>query len=125
MEWSDTARARGIYFLFARLASEAIRDGALSGEVLETPKVGVYISTSAYGYHAVFYQLNTLDLLTEVGVKNLAWGKSVDNITTNLAPHLRVDPENLLGPNILEEAADLMKTAAYYSFPLKTDLVVE
>lgn len=124
-EWSDTSRARGIYFLFARLASEAIRDGYRPGDRLETPRVGVYISSSAYSYHFVFYQLNTLDLISPDGVKNLAWGQTVENITTNLMPYMKVNPENLLGPAVLEEVCDLVKLTMLYDLPLKNGVTVE
>ena len=118
-EWSDNARARGIYFLFARLASEAVRDGYSAGEVLEQPRVGVYISGSAYSFHYVFYQLNTLDLMGQEGVKNLAWGASVDNTTSNLLPMKRVEPDNLLGPRVLEEVIDMVKTTMFYDMPIR------
>lgn len=114
-----------MYFLFARLASEAIRDGYRPGDVLETPRVGVYLSCSAYSYHFVFYQLNTLDLTTEGGVKNLAWGRSVENITTNLVPYSKVEPENLLGPAVLEEVVDLVRVALFYDTPVRGDRFVE
>lgn len=118
-EWSDTSRARGIYFLFARLASEALRDGYQPGDTLETPRVAAFISSSAYSYHFVFYQLNTLDLIGTGGIKNLAWGQTVENITTNLLPYRRVEPSNLLGPAVLEEVCDLVKVTMLYDLPLK------
>ncbi|KAL5269190.1 hypothetical protein ACHWQZ_G002872 [Mnemiopsis leidyi] len=123
-EWSDTTRARGIYFLFARLASEAIRDGYQPGDTLDTPRVGVFISSSAYSYHFVFYQLNTLDLISTDGIKNLAWGQTVENITTNLMPYKKVTPENLLGPAVLEEVCDLVKLTLLYDLPLRENVSV-
>ena len=85
----------------------------------------MFISGSAYSFHFVFFQLNTLDLLAAEGVKNLSWGQSVDNITTNLLPMKKVEPENLLGPAVLEEVADFMKTALFYDLPVKNEVFVE
>lgn len=121
-EWDDTSRARGIYFLFARLASEAIRDGAVMGKDLRTPKCGVYISTSAYSYHYVFYQLNTLALDNDEGIKNLAWGHSISNITGPLVPYRMVMPQDLLGPQVLDEVMDYTRAALFYQLPLKTNV---
>ena len=73
----------------------------------------------------MFYQLNTLDLLDQGGVKNLAWGQSVDNITSNLMPLKMVTPENLLGPHILEEVADLMKISLLYDLPVRNSIFID
>ena len=132
------------------------------GEELQRPKCGVYISTSAYSYHYVFYQvcqkhlftkiclffgtysdeiffvvraleylglvannfgafsccssarfgsklphsrtktfqLNTLVLDSDEGMKNLAWGHSISNITGPLVPYRMVLPQDLLGPQV-------------------------
>lgn len=73
----------------------------------------------------MFYQLNTLDLISPDGVKNLAWGQTVENITTNLMPYMKVNPENLLGPAVLEEVCDLVKLTMLYDLPLKNGVTVE
>jgi len=121
-EWDDTSRARGIYFMFARLASEALRDGAVMGEDLAMPKSAIYISTSAYSYHFVFYQLNTLALDDDEGIKNLAWGHSISNITGPLVPYRMVLPQDLLGPQVLDEVMDYLRASLFFKIPLKTDV---
>ena len=73
----------------------------------------------------MFYQLNTLDLISPFGIKNLAWGHTVENITTNLLPYMKVNPENLLGPAVLEEVCDLVKLAMLYDMPLKDGVTVQ
>ena len=73
----------------------------------------------------VFYQLNTLDLVSTGGVKNITWGQSVDNITSTLMPYRMVYPENLLGPDVLEEACDLIKAGLFYDLPTRSDVFVE
>ena len=123
-EWANNARARGIYFLFSRLANEAIRDGNIIGKELDEPKVGVYISCSGYSYHFVFYQLNTLALQDDAGIKNLAWGYSVDNITTPVEPQKMVKPENLLGPELLNRVCNYIKACLMYDIP-RNDVFVK
>ncbi|XP_068732869.1 large ribosomal subunit protein mL37-like [Montipora capricornis] len=65
--------AQGIMFSFGRLAAEALNQGASLGGNLEKPLTTQCIATDGIRLSFLCYQLNTLDLENDDGIKNMVW----------------------------------------------------
>ena len=63
----------GIMFTFGRLAAEALNQGAMLGDKLEKPLTAQCIASNGIKLSFLRYQLNTLDLESSDGIKNMAW----------------------------------------------------
>ena len=63
----------GIMFSFGRLAAEALNQGASLGGNLEKPLTTQCIATDGIRLSFLCYQLNTLDLENDDGIKNMVW----------------------------------------------------
>lgn len=60
-------------FTFGRLAAEALNQGASLGDNLEKPLTAQCIAMDGIRLSFLSYQLNTLDLENNDGIKNMAW----------------------------------------------------
>ena len=63
----------GTMFSFGRLAAEALNQGTRLGNDLEKPLVTQCIATDGIRLSFLCYQLNTLDLENNNGIKNMVW----------------------------------------------------
>jgi len=74
-KWSSRDHcAQGIMFTFAHLVASAIRyHGNALGQVLKQPLTAQCIITNGFKMSLLCYQLNTLDLRVDSGVKNIVW----------------------------------------------------
>ena len=64
-------------YLFTHLTTDLTqRQGKQYGEVLEDPVAAQAIVTNGKRFHFIWYQLNTLDLRDDSGIKNLVYIES-------------------------------------------------
>ena len=60
-------------FTFGRLAAEALNNGASLGDTLEMPLMAQCIASDGIRLSFLSYQLNTLDFVSDSGIKNMVW----------------------------------------------------
>ena len=60
-------------FTFGRLAAEALNNGASLGDTLEKPLTAQCIASDGIRLSFLSYQLNTLDFVSDSGMKNMVW----------------------------------------------------
>lgn len=69
----EQIHAYGIMSMFGILVSKAISDGNFVGQHLETPLMTQCVISNGKEIVLMCYQLNTLSLQEDHGIKNLAW----------------------------------------------------
>ncbi|XP_031556622.1 39S ribosomal protein L37, mitochondrial-like [Actinia tenebrosa] len=79
----DQIHAYGIMNMFGVLVSKAISDGNFVGQHLGTPLTTQCVITNGTEVVLMCYQLNTLSLQEDHGIKNLAWSSEKMNFFTS------------------------------------------
>lgn len=73
----DQVIQKALMYLFTHLTTDLTqRQGKQYGEVLEDPVAAQAIVTNGKRFHFIWYQLNTLDLRDDSGIKNLVYIES-------------------------------------------------
>ena len=76
----DEVRAQGVMTMFSMLAAMAREGGVLLGQHLETPLATKCVITNGVQFTFMCYQLNTLSLQQDDGIKNCAWASETMDI---------------------------------------------
>ncbi|EDO38360.1 predicted protein [Nematostella vectensis] len=116
-DWSiRDISAQGMMFTFARLVAEATcNHGYKMGEDLEEPLTGQCIMTNGIRLSFLCFQLNTLDLRSDEGVKNMVWLKSGVQMYER-ARLEEIPPERKLDPITYEAKVEGFNTDSFEMF---------
>ena len=80
--YPDQVKAQGVISMFSTLTAAAMQRGVNMGQHLETPLTTKCVITNGIQFTFMCYQLNTLSLQQDHGIKNCAWTSETMDIFT-------------------------------------------